>query len=99
MRCSSFSVTNTSFAASSEGTPFRTVRCMLPAGHDGFHITLNDDGESYTSWSRSERDDVPLCWCAVCNPGAWWLIVCPMCQSKRCPRAASHLQACRRGAE
>lgn len=30
------------------------------------------------------------CSCKKCNPDAWWLVVCPICGNKRCPKASDH---------
>lgn len=37
------------------------------------------------------------CWCNVCNPHAWWMIVHPDCGDKRCPKAADHRADCEHG--
>jgi hypothetical protein len=34
------------------------------------------------------------CGCRDCIPDAWWLVVCPECGNKRCPRADNHNFAC-----
>lgn len=34
------------------------------------------------------------CPCSDCNPGAWWMILCPTCGNKRCPHATNHELAC-----
>lgn len=39
------------------------------------------------------------CHCWDCNPGAMWMIVCPDCGFKRCPRANHHGNACTRSNE
>lgn len=44
------------------------------------------------------RDPDHSCWCASCNPGAWWMVTCADCGDKRCPRASSHLCRCQRDA-
>jgi len=69
MRCSNVGVVS-KCSYLSRGSYRTTARCILPAGHDGVHMALNDDGESYVSWGQPERDDAPSCWCAVCNPDA-----------------------------
>lgn len=36
----------------------------------------------------------PDCGCRVCNPRAWWMVVCDKCGNKRCPRAEDHRFEC-----
>lgn len=36
----------------------------------------------------------PACGCHVCNPDAWWMVVCDTCGNKRCPHATDHRHAC-----
>ena len=38
--------------------------------------------------------DSQKCWCRLCNQNAWWMIVCPTCGNKRCPRATNHALEC-----
>lgn len=48
------------------------------------------------SSSYQLRDECP---CANCNPAAWWMILCPNCGNKRCPRASWHEYECTRSNE
>jgi hypothetical protein len=48
------------------------------------------------STSIRAADPAHACWCAMCNPGAWWMITCADCGDKRCPRAGSHRLQCQR---
>jgi hypothetical protein len=34
------------------------------------------------------------CGCHICNPRAWWFIVCDICGHKRCPHATNHELEC-----
>lgn len=36
----------------------------------------------------------PECGCQKCNPKSGWMILCPICGNKRCPKANWHENAC-----
>lgn len=36
----------------------------------------------------------PDCGCSLCNPHAWWMVVCSKCGNKRCPHATDHKLDC-----
>lgn len=47
----------------------------------------------FGTWTRTEPH---TCWCASCNPCAWWMVTCALCGDKRCPKAMSHERQCAR---
>ena len=50
------------------------------------------DGERYRS---SKLWDKPkACRCHQCEPDAGWMVVCPKCGNKRCPKARHHKWKC-----
>ena len=34
------------------------------------------------------------CGCRLCNPDAWWMVLCAKCGNKRCPHATNHNLEC-----
>lgn len=50
--------------------------------------------KSFAESLMSTANPNPECGCKVCNPDAWWMVVCDKCGNKRCPRATYHKYEC-----
>lgn len=88
----------------------RALRALTDVVWTTFHVTDKTDVEQIAAeilvpqpdparnqWRRELPPGLPdpsACHCHDCNPAAWWMILCPECGNKRCPRATHHDHAC-----
>lgn len=79
----------------------RLDAALDPEKRGGWSRLIGDEVDDLRTVLRAARRSEPVtpeagteCWCSHCRPGAWWMILCPDCRNKRCPRATWHGYQC-----
>ncbi len=89
----SYKTTFDVFAPATRDHPARFIKTIeIDVYDEGGEVYVTPESSILIDKIRAEAMD--KCGCRECNPKAWWMILCPDCGNKRCPKATSHQYAC-----